>query len=501
MPKFARLERDGKVDIAVVGAGITGITTAYLFKRAGYTVALIERGRCGGFDTLNTTAHITAVTDSPLTQLAERFGKDGAWAAWQAGFAAMQQIASNIQEERIACDFKWVSGYRHLPGRQAPKAEHRALWKESELARELGFRANFLAQVPGLSVPGIEFEGQAKFHPAKYVAALLKLIPGRGSHVYENSQIREVQAKPLAVKTEQHKIRCQFVVVATHNPIMGRAQPTASALFQTKLFLYTTYAVGARIPSGELPEASYWDTGEPYHYLRIDEQRGRAYAVYGGEDHKTGQRRNTLAAYDRLEHKLVGLVKGAKVDHHWSGQVIETPDGLPYIGQTADRQFAATGFSGNGMTFGTLAAMMAVDAFLERRNPWAELFAPDRKVVHGGAWHYVKENADYPYYLLKDRFTKVRGKSLRSLKRNEGKILKLSGRKVAAYCDEQGKLTLRSPICTHLECVVNWNPVEKTWDCPCHGSRFAATGEVLAGPAEKPLERIALPKRRRKAGR
>jgi len=182
------------------------------------------------------------------------------------------------------------------------------------------------------------------------------------------------------------------------HPIVGKANVVAATLFQTKLFLYTTYAVGARIPAGSPPEASYWDTAEPYHYLRIDQRGGYAYAILGGEDHKTGQRRNAAAAYARLERKLAGMIKGAKPDHHWSGQVIETPDGLPYIGLTASRQFAATGFSGNGMTFGTLAAMMAVDAFLKRKNPWTELFDPHRKVVHGGAWNYLKENTDFPVY-------------------------------------------------------------------------------------------------------
>jgi Rieske Fe-S protein len=343
-----------------------------------------------------------------------------------------------------------------------------------------------------LAVPGIEFAAQAKFNPAKYLAGLLKAMSGAGCEIFENTEATEVQDKPLAVKTDKHRVRCKYVVVATHNPIMGKVSATAAGLFQTKLFLYTTYAIGAIIPPDALPEASYWDTCDPYHYLRIDKSRGQGYAIYGGEDHKTGQKTNTAAAYARLERKLSTIIKAAKPDHHWSGQVIETPDGLPYIGTMAKGQFAATGFAGNGMTFGTVAAMMAVDAFLKRKNSWAELFHPNRKVVHGGAWKYVKENIDYPYFLLKDRVSKAEGDSLGSVKRNEGKILKLHGRRVAVFCDDKGKLTLRSPICTHLKCIVNWNPVEKTWDCPCHGSRFGATGEVLSGPAEEPLEPISL---------
>lgn len=180
-----------------------------------------------------------------------------------------------------------------------------------------------------------------------------------------------------------------------------------------------------------------------------------------------------------------------EVDHHWSGQVIETPDGLPYLGETASQQFAATGFAGNGMTFGTLGAMMAVDAFQKRKNPWAELFHVRRKKIRGGTWDYLKENKDYPYYLLRDWLGGAEAKSLKAIKRIQGKILHLEGKKVAAYRDAQGEVSLCSPVCTHLKCIVGWNDAEKTWDCPGHGSRFAATGEVLAGPAEEPLEKLS----------
>jgi Rieske Fe-S protein len=183
-------------------------------------------------------------------------------------------------------------------------------------------------------------------------------------------------------------------------------------------------------------------------------------------------------------------VPGVQVTHHWSGQVIETPDGLPYIGETAARQHAATGFSGNGMTFGTLGAMMAADAIAGRDNPWRELFDPSRKKIRGGLWDYIKENKDYPYYLIRDRFAGPEGRALRDVPRGEGRILALNGRTVAAYRDADGSVTLRSAVCTHMACHVNWNPAERTWDCPCHGSRFTPDGKVISGPAESPLEKI-----------
>ncbi len=180
-------------------------------------------------------------------------------------------------------------------------------------------------------------------------------------------------------------------------------------------------------------------------------------------------------------------VERLEVTHRWSGQVIETPDGLPYIGQSADHQYSATGFSGNGLTFGTLAGMMMADAVLGRTNPWRDLFDPNRKALTRGLWDYIKENTDYPYYLIRDRFAGAEGRSLREVKRGEGKILERNGAKVAAYRDADGAVTLRSAICTHMGCVVGWNAAERTWDCPCHGLRFKPTGQVISGPAESPL--------------
>jgi len=490
LPRFKKLEGDCKVDVVVVGAGITGVTAAYLLKKSGHTVALLERGRCGGFDTGNTTAHLTCVTDLRLHELVRKFDKETARAVWAGGRAAINLVFDIVRKEKIHCDFAWVPGYLCSSPEVDPKKDRHRLEKDCELAKELGFPAEFITSVPLLNRCGVKFAHQAKFDPLKYLAALLRIIPGRGSHVFERTESTEIQAKPLAVKTEKNRIRCSYVVLATHNPLMGKTNLASATLFQTKLFLYTSYAVGAKIRANTVPEASFWDTGIPYNYLRVDAHRDFDYAILGGEDHKTGQVEKTASVYSRLEKKLKRLIPTARIDSRWSGQVIETVDGLPYIGETAERQFVATGFSGNGMTFGTLGAMMAVDAFLKRNNPWQKLFDVHRKKWVGGALHYLRENKDYPQYLLQDWLGAANGKTLRSLSRNEGKILQLDGKKVAAYRDAHGKVSLCSPVCTHLKCIVAWNEAEKTWDCPCHGSRFAATGEVLTGPAEEPLEKI-----------
>jgi len=489
LPRFDTLDKDVKVDVAVIGGGITGATAAYLLKRQGYTVALLERHRCAHIDTGHTTAHLTAVTDLRLHKLVMRFGKQRARATWEAGFAAIDQIVSNIRREEIDCDFKWVPGYLHAPiGGES--SGRRSLERDAELAQEFGFQAEFLAKVPFFNVAGVKFANQAEFHPLKYVAALLRAIPGKGSYVFEHSEASEFKAKPLTVTAGKYKVRCNYVVLATHNPLMGTSELIPATLFQTKLFLYSSYAIGARVPAGVFPEALFWDTSEPYHYLRVDRRRGFDYAIFGGEDHKTGQRADPAGAFKRLRAAFEKSVPGAEITHRWSGQVIETKDGLPYIGETSERQFVATGFAGNGMTFGTLAGMMAVDAVLKRKNPWQELFAPNRKKFVGGTWNYLNENKDYPYYLVRDWLGGSEGNSLKALRRNQGKILNLKGKKVAAYRNGDGKVSLCSPVCTHMKCIIHWNDAEKTWDCPCHGSRFAATGEVLSGPAEEDLEEV-----------
>jgi Rieske Fe-S protein len=248
--------------------------------------------------------------------------------------------------------------------------------------------------------------------------------------------------------------------------------------------------IAGRVSSGAVPDALWWDTSDPYHYLRVEPHQNFDVVIFGGEDHKTGQQDDTAASYRRLEERLTTIIPRVELTHRWSGQVIETPDGLPYIGQSADHQYAATGYAGNGLTFGTLAGIMISDAILGRSNPWAELFDPSRKALTRGLWDYLKENVDYPYYMIRDRFAGADAQSLRAVKRGQGKIIERNGAKAAVYRDQAGQVTLRSPICTHMGCAVGWNTAERTWDCPCHGSRFKPTGEVIAGPAEAPLAKV-----------
>lgn len=486
-PQFARLAEDLVTDVVVVGAGNTGLIAAYLLSKAGKRVVVLERDRCARTDTGHTSAHLTMVTDTRLTDLVKRFGRNHAQAVWDAGLAAIATIDQTIRDQEIDAGFAWVDGFLHAPLDDASPQEATRLQEDASLARELGFDCEFVEEAPLVGRPAMRVADQARFQPRAYLAGVAKAIVSMGGRIYEHSAADEFCDDPRAVKVGGRTVRCDDIVIATHNPVVGITGAMDATLFQTKLALYTSYVLAGRVPKGTVMDALWWDTSEPYYYLRVDPHRDADVLIFGGEDHKTGQQADTVACYRRVESRLRLFVPRVEVTHHWSGQVIETPDGLPYIGQTADHQYAATGYGGNGLTFGTLAGIIISDAILERSNPWAELFDPGRKALTRGLWDYVKENVDYPYYMIRDRFAGAEGKSLRAVQRGQGKVIERNGAKVAAYRDEAGVMTLRSATCTHMGCVVGWNAAERTWDCPCHGSRFTPTGDVISGPAETPL--------------
>ena len=489
-PRFPRLDSDLQTDVVVVGAGITGLTAAYLLARAGRSVLVLERGRCAAGDTGHTSAHLTMVTDTRLPDLVKQLGRPHAQAVWDAGLAGIAQMEEIVRRHGIDCDFGWVEGYLHLPADETKAKAAEKLKEEAELAAELGFDATFLSEVPLVGMPGIRFDGQARVHPRRYLAGLAKALVAAGGAIREHSEATEFSSSPLSLTANGHRVTFDDIVIATHNPLVGLGGTAGAALFQTKLSLYTSYVVAGRAPKGAVPDSLWWDTADPYRYLRIEPQPTHDLVILGGEDHKTGQVSDTGSRYARLEKALAALAPGIEMAHRWSGQVIETPDGLPYIGPTAERQYAATGYAGNGLTFGTLAGMMAADTLQGGGNPWTGLFDPARKAIRHGLWDYLKENADYPYYLIRDRFAGADSRSLRSVQRGEGKILERDGAKVAAYRDVEGAVTLRSATCTHMACLVAWNTAEKTWDCPCHGSRFTPDGKVISGPAESPLSEL-----------
>jgi len=461
-------------------------------------VALVEKDRCLSGETSFTTAHITCVTDVPLSGLVKNFGRDHAQAVWDSKLAAVETIDRIVWREQIKCQFDWVPGYLFNPSAKAHRTDQEPnaldLPNEAALASELGFDAEFVTSIPVFNRPGVQFNNQAKFHPRKYLTALLRLIgSGKGCQVFESTEIDEVVGTPITATTKDgHRIHCEHVFVATHVPLQGKNNLLSATILQSKLAPYNSYVIGGWVPRGTVDEALYWDTGDPYDYMRVDRRHDHDYIIFGGEDHKTGQADDTTECFNRLEQRAKALLPDLSITHRWSGQVIETNDGLPYIGETAERQYVATGFSGNGMTFGTLSAMMFADHVAGSKNPWAKLYDPHRTQIKGGLWDYIKENADYPYYLIRDRFAGVGGQKLRAIRRGHWNVIDVDGHPAAVYRGLDGEIHTRSAVCTHLGCYVNFNKAEHTWDCPCHGSRFKVNGDVLAGPAESPLAPVEM---------
>ncbi|MGD9644892.1 MAG: FAD-dependent oxidoreductase [Pirellulales bacterium] len=492
LPRYEPLSRPDHFDVVIIGGGVTGLSAAYFLKQAGKRVCLLERGRLTKGDSGHTTAHLTCVTDMRLRGLVRAFGPEQAALTWYAGIAALDLIEQAVVDNEISCNFRRVPGFMHasLEGHRDETDELRA---EAGLARALGFDADFVQRVALVDKPGFRIADQGKFHPTAYLAGLVRFVAGDGSVIHEQSDVTAIEDDPLVVVANDVRVSCEYVVIGTHVPLMGKAPLVRASLLQSKLAPYSSYVVSGEAPLASVPDLCLWDTSDPYYYLRVDHRNSHARVIFGGKDHKTGQVTDTEACFEKLEQMLRELLPSVEIDSHWSGQVIATNDGLPLIGETAPRQFVATGFNGNGYTFATIAGLMARDALLGHANPWQELFSVDRRKVRGGAWNYIKENLDFPYYLLADRLHRPERKQPADLERGEGAILKIEGQRVACSRTDDGQLHEVSPVCTHLGCLVRWNSAEQTWDCPCHGSRFQPTGEVIAGPAESPLEPATTP--------
>jgi len=492
--QFAALSEPAHFDVVIIGGGITGLTAGWLLKQSGKRVCVLERGRIGHGETGHTTAHLTQVTDQHFSRIYDYyFGGPEADLVWSGGAAAIDFIESQVLEYNIDCNFQRVPGFLMEPLFAFPDYQLTHLKRDAELANRAGWPAQYLSMVPGFHKSGVLWPDQARFDPPGYLMKLAQLIDGDGSRVFEKTDAEILDSRSHRVAANGVTLECEDLVIATHVPPGSANNLLAAVMLQSKIYPYTTYAISGTMPKGQFPEALYWDTGSPYYYLRVDEHEADCRFIFGGEDHKTGQVEATRSPFEWLEEVLRRFAAELHIDSRWSGQVIETNDGLPYIGEIRPHQFVATGFSGNGMTFGTLAGLMACDSILKRSNPWSDLFSIDRRKVRGGLWKYLSENVDYPYYMLRDWFTRGAQESPENIRRGEGRVLTVDGQRIACSRDKSGVLHQVRAQCTHMGCLVRWNEAEHTWDCPCHGSRFAMNGEVIAGPAATPLPSIQPP--------
>jgi glycine/D-amino acid oxidase-like deaminating enzyme/nitrite reductase/ring-hydroxylating ferredoxin subunit len=494
-PAQTALAEDTKADVVIIGAGISGMTTAYLLAREGRSVVVLDDGPIGGGMTERTTAHLVNALDDRYYELERLHGEKGARLAAESHTAAIDRIEAIVKEEKIDCEFERLDGYLFVPPNDSKqeledelKAAHRAGLVEIEMVE----RAPIADFDTGRC---LRFPHQAQFHPLKYLTGLARAIERDGGRLYTGTHATSIEGGTEArVETESgHVITARSVVVATNTPVNDKFA------IHTKQAPYITYVIGARVPRGSVTKALYWDTPDPYHYVRLespndDDEEGADYdiLIVGGEDHKTGQADDANKRYAYLERwTRTRWPMIEKIEYRWSGQVMEPVDGLAFIGRNpldADNVFIVTGDSGNGMTHGTIAGILLTDLIQGRENEWAEIYEPSRKTLKS-LGEFAKENLNVAVQYT-DYVTPGDVDSTAEIKQNEGAIIRRGLSKLAVYRDEDGTLHERSAVCGHLGCIVDWNSKEKTWDCPCHGSRFDAYGKVFQGPANGDLSPV-----------
>jgi glycine/D-amino acid oxidase-like deaminating enzyme/nitrite reductase/ring-hydroxylating ferredoxin subunit len=495
----APLRRDLKTDVLVVGAGIAGLSTAYELARQGADVAIVDRGAIGGGMTARTSAHLSFEPDDFYHELISLRGERMARFYYESQKAAVDRIEAICEKESIACDFTRLDLFIYAPDEEG----RRTLEKEIDAAKRVGFKGVNWADAPvaGHTEGALRFPNQARFHPLKYLSGLEKILDG-GAEIYGGTNIVSVDETEngIVAETESgHRIEAIAAILATNTPFVD---PVA---IHTKQAPYRTYVIAAPIARGAEPDALIWDTLDPYHYVRLQKQGRETLLIIGGEDHKTGTEDTGKQRLKRLERwarkRFPGL---GEVRYAWSGQVYEPADSVQFIGAAPkhEKVFMVSGDSGSGLTTGVAASLILPDLIAGKKNPWAELYDPSRKVA-SGLGTFIQENMEAARHWLEHVLPTSQTKPPPA--RDKGAVVTMGGKKVAAYRDEKGVLHRMSASCTHLGCVVQWNSLERCWDCPCHGSQFAATGEVLQGPAVKPLapveEKGSKKKARRRTGR
>jgi glycine/D-amino acid oxidase-like deaminating enzyme/nitrite reductase/ring-hydroxylating ferredoxin subunit len=483
VPKFSKLLSSVESDVCVVGAGIAGLTTAYLLGRAGKSVVVVDDGPIVSGESERTTAHLAAALDDRYVELERLHGEKGARLAAESHSAAIKQIERIVREEHIDCDFEYVNGYLFVPPRESTDI----LDREMAAAQRAGLHD--VHMLPRAPIPLFDtgrtlcFPRQAQFHPLKYLAAVAQAITRNGGRIYTHTHAARIEGGQPARVTMQDGpiVTAGAIVVATNTPV--------NDLFaiHTKQAAYRTFVIGATVPTGSVHPGLYWDTLDPYHYVRLSRSSssGTDVLIVGGEDHKTGQAQDAEARYAALEKwARFRFPMMREITFRWSGQIMEPVDGLAFIGRNPmDKAnvYIATGDSGNGMTHGTIAGMLLTDLIQGNTNVWSTLYEPSRKTL-GALNTYAEENLNVAAQYV-EWVTPGDVKEEKLVPPGSGAVVRRGLKKIAIYCDDSGQLHERSAVCPHLEGIVMWNHSEKTWDCPCHGSRFDRFGKVVNGPA------------------
>jgi glycine/D-amino acid oxidase-like deaminating enzyme/nitrite reductase/ring-hydroxylating ferredoxin subunit len=480
-PERPPLSRDLETEVVVVGAGMAGLLTAFELRRVGADVVVLEAGRVGAGATGHSTAKLSSLHGVLYAQLRRRHGSDVARVHGEANQAGIDHVERLARELEIDCDFRRRDNYTYVEkGDSASKVA-----QEAEVAASLGLPAELTSDTP-LPFPveaAVRFRDQAEYHPRKFLLGVAEAFLAQGGQIFERTPAQSVDdGRPCRVVTPGGEVRAQRVVVATHMPLLDRG------LYFALVHPERSYAIA--VETDTIPEGMFLSTPSPSVSIRSHRfGDGRELLLVGGQSHKTGHRRDTEQRYARLAAYARERFGARAVTHRWSTQDGMPVDHLPYIGRLwpfSERLLTATGFQKWGLAQSAAAAQILRDAIVGRENPWAATYSPFRPRRLSGTPGFLKENADVGVRFVADRVRR-RESAEPPPGPGEGRVVSAGGRQVALSRDDEGNLHAVSARCTHLGCIVDWNPAERSWDCPCHGSRFGPDGTVLEGPASRPL--------------
>ena len=483
-PDYPPLAGETLADVVVIGAGITGLTAAWHLKQAGQRVVVLEAGRVGAGTSGATSAHLDGHPDQGARKLINDFGEAPAQAVTAGRMAAIDQIENWCGQFSDDCEFQRVPAFLYSESADGSQE----LREEGQALARLGLQADFLDDVglPFYAAGGVRIENQARFHPLRFLRELAKQVHGDDCVIHEHSRAQPpADGAPCTVETAGGKVTAGAVLLCTHSAFLGVSE------LDLRIAPYQSYVVVARVAES-LPDGLFWDDASPYHYLRRARGDDPHLLVVGGADHKTGQGHDERDAMRQLDRYLAERFAKHSIEHAWSAEYFDSSDHLPFIGRVPLKKnlYIGTGYSGTGLTFGTLAGQLLADVVLGRPSPLAEILSPSRVQLLAAARDFVMENTNVAWRFAKDRLEATPVDSLDEIQPGQGCVVRFEGETLAAYRDGSGMLTTLSPTCTHAGCHVRWNEWEKTWDCPCHGGRYSPTGERIYGPPPHDLKQI-----------
>ena len=482
--EMPHLEGDIEADVVVIGAGITGLTTAALLKEAGKRVVVLEMSSVGAGTTGHSTGHLDAYPDRTLKELVRKFGRDAVAQVVRDRREAIDIVERLTREHEIDCDFRRISAYLYCE----PQEQLSELHREYDLAAQVGLNPQQTGKIP---VPfhvaeSIRFDGFARFSPYAYVVGLGWKLQDDRCRIFCGSRVTDMEeaGDRWRVITPHGRVTASAVVAAVH------AGYFSLLAIESRVFPWQSYVLAARV-NLEIPDALYWDTDSPYHYTRWASSRDPRLLIIGGADHRTGEVEQTEQCFDQLrEYVMRRWGPKVQIESQWSHEYFSPADGLPYIGHVPGKEnvYVATGFDGDGLSFGTAAGKLLSDLVAGRPNPSAELYTVHRAKPLASARRVVGGMGRVANHFVGDRVRPGEVSSIDQVPPDTGCILRSGTQKLAIYREPEGKVHVMSAVCTHAGCIVHWNHSEKTWDCPCHGGRYDCTGRVIAAPPVKNLE-------------